>query len=242
MALRPFTVHGRTFHLVEGPDVRRRDVRNRTITVRDPSDDTVYCFYQGHDLQERVRALPLSVRIYTTARQILEAMLRAAIADVRIESTFDFSTGAAPGNDAPKRASTPKPIRLSALQRPPDPTAGDDGVCRYRFVDDVLVVSLISKEFKLPEARRYAELVFDRLKPRITRLVVELGEVTYMNSSGISVLARSSAEFDLKIALVSEHVRNVMEVMGLLAVIDVYADADAALQAFAEAGRARPSS
>ena len=36
------------------------------------------------------------------------------------------------------------------------------------------------------------------------------------------VLARSSAEFPFKIANVSENVRNVMEMMGLLAVIELY--------------------
>jgi anti-anti-sigma factor len=226
MALRPFKVGDRTFLLVEGPDVRRRDMRNRTLTVRTQPDETVYCFYQGHDIQSRIRSLPLSVRIYTTARQILEAMLRAAISDAAIAVAFEFQSGAAePPGDA-------EPMRLAQLQRPPDPVTGEDAVCNYRFEGDTLIVRLLSKEFKMAEARRYAELVFDRLKPRAKRLIVDIGEVTYMNSSGISVLARSSAEFPLKIANVSEHVRNVMDVMGLLAVIEIYDSADAALAAF----------
>ena len=225
MALRLFQFGDRTFRLVEGPEVRRRDIRNRTITVKDPADDTVYCFYQGHDIQPRIKNLPLSVRIYTTARQILEAMLRAAISDSAIEAAFEFEGGGTPQGGG-------EPLRLAQLQRPPAPVTGEDDTCNYRFVNETLIVRLLTKEFKMAEARNYAELVFDRLKPRIRRLVIDIGEVTYMNSSGISVLARSSAEFSLKIANVSEHVRNVMDVMGLLAVIKLYDSADDALAAF----------
>lgn len=226
MSLRSFRVGERTFLLVETPEARRRDIRNRTLTLREAEGETVFCFYQGHDVATRIKELPLSVRIYTSARQVLEAMLRAAIPDSAIAVAFEFNPGAGPPPPAPE------PLRLANLQRPPEPAEGEDGICSYRFAGGTLVVRLIAKEFKLPEARRYAELVFDRLKPRVKRLVVDVGEVTYMNSSGISVLARSSAEFPFKIANVSEHVRNVMDVMGLLAVIEVYDSADSAVAAF----------
>lgn len=228
MALRPFTVHSRTFALVESPEVRRRDIRNRTITVKDPAKDVVYCFYQGHDIQTRITELPLSVRIYTTARQILEAMLRAAISDGDIAGAFDFQAGESSGDD-----STP-PMRLSVRRKPAPDAAGDDGVCNYEFHGEVVVVRVVTKEFKMAEARKYAELVFDELKPRIKQLVLDIGEVTYMNSSGISVLARSSAEFPFKIANVTENVRNVMDIMGLLAVIEIYDTAQDALAAFGQ--------
>ncbi len=228
MALRPFTVHGRVFALVESPEVRRRDIRNRTITVKDPEKNTVYCFYQGHDIQTRITALPLSVRIYTTARQILEAMLRAAIGDSEIAGAFDFQSGEAPEPD------TATPLRLSVRRKPTPATGGGDGVCAYEFHGETLVVRVVTKEFKMTEARKYAELVFEELKPRIKALVLDIGEVTYMNSSGISVLARSSAEFPFKIANVTENVRNVMDIMGLLAVIDIYDTATDALTAFGQ--------
>ena len=227
MSLRTFSVNGRQFRLVEAPDVRRRDIRNRTLTLQDPGDEKVYCFYQAHDVQGRVASLPLSVRIYTTPRQLLEAMLRAAINDAEIVAAFDFR-GGEPAADRPA-----EPMRLSALQRPPDPTTGEDVLCKYHFEGDVLVVRVRAKEFKLAEARRYAELVFDRLRGRIGALVVDLSEVTYMNSSGVSVLARSGAEFRFKIAGISEHVRNVLDVMGLLTVIDVHADVPSAMAALA---------
>jgi len=226
MSLRSFRVGPRTLLLVETPEARRRDIRNRTLTVREADGDTIFCFYQGHDFATRIKDLPLSVRIYTSARQVLEAMLRAAIPDAAICMAFEFQPAATPPPPAPE------PMRLANLQRPPEPAEGADAVCSYRFAGTTLVVRLTSKEFKLPEARRYAELVFDRLKARVKRLVVDVGEVTYMNSSGISVLARSSAEFPFKIANISEHVRNVMDVMGLLAVIEVYDTAESALAAF----------
>lgn len=227
MALRPFNIHGRTYALVESPEVRRRDIRNRTITVKDPENSTVFCFYQGHDIQARITALPLSVRIYTTARQILEAMLRAAIADDEIQTAFDFQSGEAPAE------SGATPLRLNVRTKP-TPAGAGDGVCAYEFHGETLVVRVVTKEFKMAEARKYADLVFEELKPRIKQLVLDIGEVAYMNSSGISVLARSSAEFPFKIANVTENVRNVMDIMGLLAVIEIYDTAQDALTAFGQ--------
>ncbi|MHC5019916.1 MAG: STAS domain-containing protein [Planctomycetota bacterium] len=226
MALRAFIVNGQTYALVESPEVRRRDIRNRTITVKDPEQDTVYCFYQGHDIQSRISELPLSVRIYTTARQILEAMLRAAISDAEISGAFDFQSGEAPAGNSKT------PLRLNVRKKPAAAVGGGDGVCAYEFHGETLVLRVVTKEFKMAEARKYAELVFDELKPRIKRLVLDIGEVTYMNSSGISVLARSSAEFPFKIANVTENVRNVMDIMGLLSVIDIYDTAADAINAF----------
>ncbi|MCI0343061.1 MAG: STAS domain-containing protein [Planctomycetales bacterium] len=225
--LRPFKARGRTFRIVETTDARRRDVKNRTLTLQDQADGRVYCFYQAADFSRKVAALPLCVRIYTTAREILEAMLRSAIGDDEIEQAFDFGA-AAPAEAGP----APEVLHLSTLRMPPPPASGEDGVFKYRFDGDVLVVTVLSKEFKLNEARRYAELVFERLKKRTSRLVVDLAEVTFMNSSGISVLARSSAEFHLKLARLSDHVRNVMDVMGLLAVIPVYETPEEAVTAF----------
>ena len=123
-------------------------------------------------------------------------------------------------------------MRLSVRKKAVRQNEGNDGVCKYNFRNGALVVSLLTKEFKAPEARKYAELVFEELKPRIKHLVLDIGQVAYMNSSGISVLARSSAEFPFKIANVSENVHNVMDIMGLLAVIDIYDTAEDALTAF----------
>jgi anti-anti-sigma factor len=208
--LRVFHVSGRKLRIVEDADTRKRDIKAWSVTVQDLEDNAVHTYYQSRSLREKIVNCPLSVKIYNTPREILESMLRAAVADSVIVDTFDFSRAA-----CRKRASRTETRTLRAIATQAA-LESSRKTFRAKIEGEILLLKVLSKEFTNREAEEYATIVFEKLVGLFDKIVVDIREVTYMNSSGISVLARTASGMPLRIAGASANVRSVMDLMGLL--------------------------
>jgi anti-anti-sigma factor len=223
---RVFRVSGRRYRLVEDQETRKKDVKNDSITLQDLDDSTVHTFYQVRTLRQKVQNLPLSVKIYNTPREILESMLRAAISDKTIEETYDVSPTALHKRFYHTETHTLRAIAAEA--------ALSSSVSRETFQvkieNGILLLKVLKKEFKARESEEYASIVFDRLAGLFRKLVVDVREVTYMNSSGISVLARSAGTVPTRIVGATETIRSVMDLMGLLPLLHLDATQEEAMR------------
>lgn len=104
----------------------------------------------------------------------------------------------------------------------------------HRLASGVLVVTLTGAEFVLEQAQTIADLVFGRYEGETDRIVMDLTSIIYINSSGISVIIRSNLEKKLKLVNVSQAVRDILDLTGILPFISEYTSVDDAVAAFQE--------
>ena len=103
----------------------------------------------------------------------------------------------------------------------------------YKKSNDVLFLSFEKEELKLEDAERIVEIVFDDEENWETEKVVfEFSKVTYVNSTVISAIGRMADAKELKIVGMTEKVRNIMDMMGILPFLDLYDDIGSALKDF----------
>ncbi|MHC5039242.1 MAG: STAS domain-containing protein [Planctomycetota bacterium] len=207
---RSFRIRSRTLRLEEGVETRKRDIKNWAITVTDVEEDAVYTYFQSRSIRQKITGLPLSVKIYNTPREILESMLRAAVSDTSIEDIFDFSPAACRKRGVRGETRTLKSIATQAA------LSASEKTFRAKIEDRILLLKVLSKEFGTREAEEYAIIVFEKLVELFQKVVVDIREVTYINSTGISVLARTASEMPMRIVGASDNVRSIMDLMGLL--------------------------
>jgi anti-anti-sigma factor len=213
---RVFQVTGRKLSLVEDLETRKRDLKNWAVTLRDLEDGAVYTYFQSRRIRERIRNQPLSVKIYNTPREILESMLRAAVSDAVIDEVFDFSRSAARKRSTHSETRTLRAIATQAALS----TYGKTFRAKIEG-DGILLIMVLNREFGSREAEEYSDIVFEKLRDLFKSVVVDIREVMYMNSSGISVLARTASDVPTRIVGASEPVRSVMDLMGLLPLLNL---------------------
>lgn len=221
---RVFQVHGRRLRLVEDLETRKRDVKNWAVTVQEVEDGAVCTYFQSRGIREKVNHCPLSVKIYNTPREILESMLRAAVSDAVIEETFDFSRTACRTRSSRTETRTLRAIATQAA------LSGSRKNYDARIEEGVLLLKVLTKEFTGKEAEEYAAILFDKLANLFSKAVVDIREVTYMNSSGISVLARTAANMPFRIVGASDNVKSIMDLMGLLPLLALEETQEEALE------------
>jgi anti-anti-sigma factor len=224
---RQFQADGRRLRLVEDLEARKRDIKNWSVTLQDLEDGAVYTYFQNRGLRDKVHDLPLSVKIYTTPREILESMLRAAISDTVIQVVFDFSRSACRKRTSRSETRTLRAIATQAA------LSSYGKTFRAKIEDDgILLLKVLHKEFGTRESEEFADIVFDKLRDLFKNVIIDIREVTYMNSSGISVLARTAADMPTRIVGVSENVRSVMDLMGLLPLLNLDDSQESAFRVF----------
>jgi anti-anti-sigma factor len=202
--------------LVEDIETRKRDLKNWAVTLRDLGDSAVYTYFQSRRIRERIQNQPLSVKIYNTPREILESMLRAAVSDAVIEEVFDFTQSA-----ARKRSPRSETRTLRAIATQAALSSYGKSFRAKIEEDEVLLLMVLNREFGAREAEEYSDIVFEKLRDLFKCVVVDIREVMYMNSSGISVLARTAGDVPTRIVGASEPVRSVMDLMGLLPLLNL---------------------
>ncbi|MCU0723393.1 MAG: STAS domain-containing protein [Planctomycetes bacterium] len=222
---RVFRLFGRRYRLVEDPERRKADLKDGAVTLQDVEENTVHTYYQNRALRLKVQALPLSVKIYNTPREILESMLRAAISDKTIEETLDVGPAALHKRPTHETRTLRAIATEAALSSPVTRGAFD-----AKIEGGILLLKVLGREFKAKEAEEFASLVFDRLSGLFRKMVVDVREVSYMNSSGISVLARSAGAMPTRIVGASETIRGVMDLMGLLPLLNLDATQEEAIR------------
>ena len=101
--------------------------------------------------------------------------------------------------------------------------------------DGIVHVRVHHREVKKPEAQELVEAVFTRTKDRTDRVLLDLSETAYVNSSGLSAITKIAVERNCRVVLTAEDVLKVMDLMGFLALLRICATEDEALRSFAEA-------
>lgn len=223
---RVFRVGGVKFRLVEEAETRKRDIKNWTVTLENMDSGGVLSFYQSRAIKVSVKNLPLSVRIYNTPREILESMLRAAVSDEQIEATIDVSVAATRRKPLHTETRTLKAIATEAALSSPKSRE----TFQARIEEGILFLKVLAREFKGREAEEYVTIVFDRLENLFTAMIIDLKEVSYMNSSGISVIARTATTLPTRIVGTSDSIRSVMDLMGLLPLLSLDDSQEQALE------------
>lgn len=95
------------------------------------------------------------------------------------------------------------------------------------------VTVVVSGELDATEVDEFSELVHRSVQPGITRVVLDLGAITYMGSAGISVLLRcfkslGASGVDLVLDQRSEIVQRVLGIGGVAPFVDAAIDPDQA--------------
>ncbi len=102
---------------------------------------------------------------------------------------------------------------------------------------DVAVVSLKGKLMGGPETVAIHEKVKELVGNDVTKLVIDLGKVKWMNSSGLGALMGSltttrNASGELKLANVTEKVQSLFMITKLVTIFDTFDSVDEALKSF----------
>jgi len=103
---------------------------------------------------------------------------------------------------------------------------------------NVLIIELEGELMGGPEADEFRSLVDETIKNEKNRVVVDMGKVNWMNSSGLGMLMSAltslrSSGGDLKLANMSDRVRRPIQITRLDSVFDDYDTVDEAVITFA---------
>jgi anti-sigma B factor antagonist len=113
-----------------------------------------------------------------------------------------------------------------------------------RRVGDVTVVDVRGRIVLGEESAKLRELVLDLLSEGHVKIVLNLAEVNYIDSSGLGTLVGSftsvrKAGGDMKLAKLTEKVDNLMEITKLYTVFEIAENEAAAVKSFAAGAAAR---
>jgi anti-anti-sigma regulatory factor/type II secretory pathway pseudopilin PulG len=129
-------------------------------------------------------------------------------------------SAAKPEPAAPKPATAAKPAAASGAN------------VDYEEENGILKVIVHFREVKRPEAQELVGGVFDRTSDKTDRIMVDLSEVAYVNSSGLSAITKIAVERDCRLVLTAEDVIKVMDLMGFLPLLTICATQEEALRSF----------
>lgn len=108
---------------------------------------------------------------------------------------------------------------------------------KEKIIDNVGVLILSGDLIGEPEITKIREKVYTLIENGKNKVVIDLGEVAYINSAGlgclISVLTSlRSAKGDLKLTRIGKKVKSIFMITHLVKVFDTYETVDAAVTAF----------
>jgi len=102
---------------------------------------------------------------------------------------------------------------------------------------DVAVIELKGKLMGGPETMAVHEKVKQLVGEGVTKVVIDLGKVTWMNSTGLGALMGSmttlkTAKGDLKLSRVTDKVKSLFMITKLITIFDTLDTIEEAVQAF----------
>lgn len=103
--------------------------------------------------------------------------------------------------------------------------------------DDVIVLELSGKIMGGPDAAALNDKLHELIESGKTRVVADLAEVNWMNSSGLGILIGAlttirNAGGDLKLAAVTERIHSLLKITKLLSVFNTYSSSEEAIASF----------
>ena len=102
----------------------------------------------------------------------------------------------------------------------------------YSAADDVLQLEIPGKDFVMEQAQDLVDLVFDEFDDGPKDLVLDLTSISYINSSGISVIIRMNLEKNLRLVNPSATVTDILELTGVLPFVPKFGTVDEAVDSF----------
>lgn len=107
--------------------------------------------------------------------------------------------------------------------------------------DEVVILSIQGEIMGGDEAKGFQDRIYQFIQAEDTRVVVDMGDVKWMNSSGLGMLMSGlttlrSSGGDLKLARVSDRVRRPIEVTKLDGVLKIYETVEEALTSYTSGG------
>ena len=108
---------------------------------------------------------------------------------------------------------------------------------KEKIEGDVAVLSLSGKMMGGPETQELQTHVKGLLNDKLTKVVVDLAKVKWMNSSGLGALMGSltsmrNADGDLRIANVTEKVKSLLMITQLITIFKTYESVDRAVASY----------
>ena len=106
-----------------------------------------------------------------------------------------------------------------------------------KVVDGIMLVDLRGRVTLGPETEALRNKLKDLIKAGQHRIILNLGEVTYLDSVGLSTLiagytSTRNASGDLKLLHLPRGVQQLLQITRLSTVFDIYEDLGAAVEAF----------
>jgi anti-anti-sigma regulatory factor len=98
----------------------------------------------------------------------------------------------------------------------------------------LLVVRVHYREVKRPEAQELVAGVFERTDAKDDRVLVDLTNTAYVNSSGLSAITKIAVERNCRLLLTADDVIKVMDLMGFLPLLTICATEEEARRSFEE--------
>ncbi len=103
----------------------------------------------------------------------------------------------------------------------------------------VLVIELRGKIMGGPDSNLFRDTLKDHLENGIRKVVVDLGKVDWMNSSGLGILIGGltsvrNAKGEMKLARVTEKIKSLLMITKLVQVFDSHETVEAAIASFSE--------
>lgn len=108
---------------------------------------------------------------------------------------------------------------------------------KEKIVEDVAVLTFSGDLIGEPETTKIREKVYSLIEEDINKVIIDLGDVAYVNSAGlgclISVLTSlRNAKGDLKLARIGKKVKSIFVITQLVKVFDTHETVDSALGSF----------
>jgi len=110
---------------------------------------------------------------------------------------------------------------------------------KEKIVNHVAVLSLSGKMMGGPETTELHDKIRNLISDKITKVVIDLGGVKWINSSGLGVLMAAMTTLknsggELKLANVTEKVESLLMITQLMRIFDTYESVDRAISVLTE--------
>jgi anti-sigma B factor antagonist len=108
---------------------------------------------------------------------------------------------------------------------------------KEKIVEDIAVLTFNGDLIGDPEITKIREKIYSLIAEDINKVVIDMGDVAYVNSSGLGCLISAltslrNAGGDLKLADVGKKVKSIFVVTQLIKVFDTHETVDRALAGF----------
>ena len=110
---------------------------------------------------------------------------------------------------------------------------------KVNIQDDVAIIELKGKMMGGPETTEIHTKVKELVEKDIKKIIIDLGKVAWMNSSGLGVLMGSlttlrNANGDLKLARVTDKVKSLFMITKLITIFETTETIEEALESFSK--------